>query len=125
MILCTWETCAGTSEPYFTAILSLADPSVHDAGHTNAQTLLIQARGEMLDPFMRLLRLVEVHLRLPVAAKHVLVPQTDTKIVREFQQPPRHVVVLRTDGVFAFFKSSASFLQESICLPESFRCHVG
>ena len=35
-----------------------------------------------LDPFVRLLGLVEVHLCLPVAAKHALVLQTDSKIVR-------------------------------------------
>jgi len=41
-----------------------------------------QAMTTNLDPFVRLLGLVEVHLCLPVAAKHVLVPKTDTKIVR-------------------------------------------
>ena len=86
-------------------MLMLINPSVHDVGHTSAQPLLIQARDEVLpnerkkiqypmsdiarqamttnlDPFVRLLGLVEVHLRLPVAAKHVLILQTDTKIVR-------------------------------------------
>ena len=40
-----------------------------------------QAMTTNLDPFVRLLGLVEVHLRLPVAAKHVLILQTFTKII--------------------------------------------
>jgi hypothetical protein len=41
-----------------------------------------QAMATNLDPFVRLVGLVEVHLCLPVAAKHALVLQTDSKIVR-------------------------------------------
>jgi hypothetical protein len=78
--------------------------SVHDVGHTSAQTLLIQARDKLLPneekklsippgiarqarttnlyPSVRLLGPVKVHLCLSMAANHTHVVQTSTKIVR-------------------------------------------